>query len=208
MTKNTDKFTPNMQIEAEFGGLVAGVDEAGRGPLAGPVVAAAVILDKQNLPAGLNDSKKLSANKRNELKHIIVGKAIIGIGIAEPEEIDRINILQASLVAMQRAVYELDKRPDMILVDGNHCPDFGLPAKSVIKGDSKSLSIAAASIIAKTVRDEIMQYADNRITGYGFSGHKGYPTKIHRQALEKLGISPIHRRSYSPVRALLTNNNK
>ena len=198
------KSVPNWYFEAETGAnRVAGVDEAGRGPLAGPVVAAAVILEAGNIPDGLNDSKKLSARKRDALFDIIMKCGIVGIGIAEPEEIDRINILHATMTAMGRAVADLPKRPDAILIDGNRCPDFDVPATAIVKGDAKSLSIAAASIIAKTVRDRLMKEADQRFPGYGHTGHKGYPTKAHREALQQIGASPIHRRSYGPVRDVL-----
>ena len=206
MTKNTQNFTPNLKIEAKFRGIVAGVDEAGRGPLAGPVIAAAVILDTKNLPIGINDSKKLTQKAREHLFDVIINNHIVGIGIAEPEEIDRVNILQASLIAMQRAVAELDTRPEMILVDGNKCPDLTIPCQAIIKGDSKSISIAAASIIAKTLRDRIMMEADTRFPGYDFAKHKGYPTKAHKQALLDIGVSPLHRRTYAPVATLLTKS--
>ncbi len=203
--QNAKKTTPDWYYEAEMGvNRVAGVDEAGRGPLAGPVVAAAVILDTANIPDGLNDSKKLSANKREALFDIIMACAAVGIGMAEPEEIDRINILHATMCAMQRAVANLPNPPDAILIDGNRCPDFTIPAQAIVKGDAKSLSIAAASIIAKTMRDRLMRGADHRFPGYGHSGHKGYPTKAHREALMELGASPIHRRSYAPVRDALS----
>ncbi len=201
-----DRATPNWNYEANTGAkYVAGVDEAGRGPLAGPVVAAAVILDFANIPDGLNDSKKLSESKRETLFDIINSSALVGIGIAEPEEIDRINILHATMAAMQRAVTDLPQVPDAILIDGNRCPDFTIPVQAIVKGDAKSLSIAAASIIAKTVRDRLMKEADRRFPGYGHTGHKGYPTKAHREALLEIGASPIHRRSYGPVRDILQN---
>ncbi len=198
------KSTPNWHYESETGAKrVAGVDEAGRGPLAGPVVAAAVILDTNKIPDGLDDSKMLSATKREALFDIIMKCAQVGIGIAEPEEIDRINILHATMCAMQRSVADLPNPPSAILIDGNRCPDFDIPTQAIVKGDAKSLSIAAASIIAKTVRDRLMIGADHRFPGYGHSGHKGYPTKAHKEALVQLGASPIHRRSYAPVRDVL-----
>jgi ribonuclease HII len=206
--QSSDISVPNWYYEAQISvktgaKRVAGVDEAGRGPLAGPVVAAAVILDADNIPDGLNDSKKLPASKREALFGIIVECADVGIGMAEPEEIDRINILHATMCAMQRAVADLPHAPDAVLIDGNRCPDFAVPVQAIVKGDAKSLSIAAASIIAKTVRDRLMVEADHRFAGYGHSGHKGYPTKAHRKALEEIGASPIHRRSYGPVRNVL-----
>lgn len=195
---------PDWQYESTYTGLVAGVDEAGRGPLAGPVVTAAVILDKANIPDGLNDSKKLSERKREQLYTQIMACAHVGIGIAEPEEIDRINILAATMVAMRRAVLDLPIRPSAVLIDGNRCPDLDITMQAIVKGDAKSLSIASASIIAKVTRDRLMVLADVRFPGYGHSGHKGYPTKAHREALENRGASPIHRRSYAPVKAVLT----
>lgn len=199
---------PNLNYESQYTGRIAGVDEAGRGPLAGPVVAAAVILDINNIPQGLNDSKKLSERRREALYVDITARAHYSIGIAEPEEIDRINVLAATMAAMGRAVLGLSIRPDAVLVDGNRAPDFGIPARTVIKGDSESLSIAAASIIAKVTRDRLMQQAERRFPGYGLAQHKGYPTKIHKDALTKIGVSPIHRRSYAPVRDALTLLNK
>jgi len=207
MRQNPEKLSPNWHYETLSGGkggkMIAGVDEAGRGPLAGPVVAAAVILDPKCIPSGLNDSKKLSPTKREALYDILMKTAQIGIGLAEPEEIARINILAATMNAMQRAVADLPTSPDAILIDGNRCPKFDIPTQAIVKGDAKSLSIAAASIIAKTTRDKLMAEADSRFPGYGHRGHKGYPTKAHRQALIKLGASPIHRRSYAPVKAVL-----
>lgn len=199
-----ENTVPDWHYEARTGvNRVAGVDEAGRGPLAGPVVAAAVILDAGNIPDGLNDSKKLSAAKREALFDIITQCAHVGIGISEPEEIDRINILHATMCAMQRAVTDLPKPPDAILIDGNRCPAFEIPVQTIVKGDTKSLSIAAASIIAKTIRDRLMVAADHRFPGYTHTGHKGYPTKAHREALQRIGASPIHRRTYGPVRDVL-----
>jgi len=208
MRQSAETLAPNWHYEAQSGGtMIAGVDEAGRGPLAGPVVAAAVILDPHTIPDGLNDSKKLSEAKRKALYAIIMRTAHVGIGIAEPEEVDRINILAATMIAMQRAVADLAVLPDAILIDGNRCPAFDIPVpipvQAIIKGDAKSLSIAAASIIAKTTRDSLMCAADIRFPGYGHTGHKGYPTQAHREALTQLGVSPIHRRSYAPVKAVL-----
>ena len=207
--QSPDISAPNWHYEAKSrANRVAGVDEAGRGPLAGPVVAAAVILDANNIPDGLNDSKKLSETKREALFDIIMRCANVGIGIAEPEEIDRINILHATMCAMQRAVADLPICPDAVLIDGNRCPRLDIPAQAIVKGDAKSLSIAAASIIAKTVRDRLMREADQRFPGYGHTGHKGYPTKAHREALQEIGASPIHRRSYSPVRDVLVRGHR
>lgn len=199
---------PDYFYEAGYQGPVAGVDEAGRGPLSGPVVTAAVILDPKNIPDGLNDSKKLSEKKREFLYEQILDTAQVGVGMAEPEEIDRINILASTMIAMQRAVADLPHKPSAVLIDGNRTPDFDVPCEPIIKGDSKSLSIAAASIVAKVTRDSLMVLADARFPGYGLSGHKGYPTQLHRAALEKIGASPLHRRSYAPVNAMLIPMNK
>ncbi|HFQ91460.1 MAG TPA: ribonuclease HII [Chromatiales bacterium] len=181
--------------------LVAGVDEAGRGPLAGPVIAAAVILDPAQPIAGLDDSKKLSAARRERLDGEIREKALAwALGRAEVEEIDRINILQASLLAMRRAVLALDPAPEHALIDGNRCPELPCPAEPVIGGDAKVAAIGAASILAKVARDREMIELDARFPGYGLAQHKGYPSKAHLQALERLGPTPIHRRSFAPVR--------
>lgn len=194
------KFTPDFSFERQCYGPVCGVDEAGRGPLAGPVVAAAVILTPARIPEGLNDSKALSSKQRELLLNMIEKNAQIGIGIAEPEEIDRLNILGATLIAMRRAVLALPQLPDMALIDGNKLPDLPCEAQAIVKGDSRSLSIAAASIVAKVTRDRLMVEADSRYPGYGLAGHKGYPTKAHIEAVNTLGASPIHRRSFKPVR--------
>jgi len=194
------KFTPDFSFERQCYGPVCGVDEAGRGPLAGPVVAAAVILTPARIPEGLNDSKALSPKQRELLLNAIEKNACIGIGIAEPEEIDRINILQASLIAMRRAVLALPELPNMALIDGNRLPDLPCEAQAIVKGDSRSLSIAAASIVAKVTRDRLMVKANIRYPGYGLAGHKGYPTKAHIELVKTLGPSPIHRFSFKPVR--------
>jgi len=187
-------FTFETKAGAYQGRIICGVDEAGRGPLAGPVIAAAVILSPDNIPEGLNDSKALSHSARERLLNILVQNAKIGIGISEPGEIDRINILWASMKAMRRAVENLNISVDYALIDGNRVPP-GLPcdAHAIVKGDAKSLSIAAASIAAKVTRDRIMAEADSRFPGYGWAGHKGYPTKAHRDAVKTLGRSPAHR---------------
>lgn len=183
---------------------MAGVDEVGRGPLAGPVVAAAVILDPAQPIAGLKDSKKLSERRREVLAEQIRAQALAwSLGRAEAEEIDSINILQASLLAMQRAVAGLSMAPQLVLVDGNHCPSLDYPAQAVIKGDDRVPAISAASILAKVVRDHEMCEMDLRYPGYGFARHKGYPSKLHLEALGRLGVSPIHRRCYAPVRRVL-----
>ena len=197
---------PDLSFERRLPGLVAGVDEAGRGPLAGPVVAAAVILPHQNWPSGLNDSKALSASARERLLNILRKCAQIGIGISEPEEIDRLNILGGTMIAMQRAVAALPIPPDAVIIDGNRAPQLPMTAQTIVKGDALSLSIAAASIVAKVTRDNIMKRADSRFAGYNLSQHKGYPTKAHRDAVAALGPSPIHRLSFAPCKAALINH--
>lgn len=176
---------------------ICGVDEAGRGPLAGPVCAAAVILPKDHQIPGLTDSKKLSDKKRRELYPIIKEQAIAyGIAFATEQEIDELNILQATFLAMQRAIDQLGLRPDLALIDGNREKDFGVPVKTVIKGDSLSANIAAASVLAKVTRDDLMDEMAKTYPGYGFEIHKGYGTKAHYQALRELGASPVHRMSF------------
>lgn len=186
-------------------GLVCGIDEAGRGPLAGTVVASAVILDPQRPIPGLNDSKKLSEKKRLFLADLIRERAIAwAVASASVEEIDRLNILQATLLAMQRAVAGLSVRPLSALVDGNRCPKLDIPAEAIIKGDGKIASIAAASILAKTVRDAEMLILHAQYPQYGFDRHMGYPTVAHFAALRAHGASPVHRRSFGPVVAQLS----
>ncbi len=184
--------------------LYAGVDEVGRGPLAGPVVAAAVILDPARPIPGLADSKKLSEKKREQLAGQIREYALAwSLGRAEVEEIDRINILQASLLAMQRAVEGLSITPHKALVDGNKLPRLACPAEAIVGGDGSVEAISAASIIAKVARDREMVELDGIHPGYGLAKHKGYPTKFHIEALQTLGVTPIHRRSFGPVKRLL-----
>ena len=184
--------------------LHAGVDEVGRGPLAGPVVAAAVVLNPERPIAGLADSKKLSEKRREVLADEIREHALAwSLGRAEVEEIDSINILQASLLAMQRAVAGLQLAPELVLIDGNRCPVLDYPAQAVVKGDSIVPAISAASIIAKVSRDREMCGLDAEFPGYGLASHKGYPSKMHLEALHSLGVTPIHRRSYAPVRRVL-----
>jgi ribonuclease HII len=184
--------------------LLCGVDEAGRGPLAGAVFAAAVILDPNHPIAGLADSKVLSEKKRDRLALEIQAHALAwAVARAEVEEIDRINILQASLLAMKRAVEALRQTPTQVLVDGLHCPLLAMPTQAVVKGDSKVAAISAASILAKTARDADMLILDAAYPQYGFSQHKGYPTAEHLSRLQQFGVSPVHRRSYAPVRKLL-----
>jgi len=183
--------------------LIAGVDEAGRGPLAGPVIAAAVILDPAHPIAGLADSKKLTEKRREKLFVEIRQHALAwSVARATVAEIDEINILQASLLAMQRAVSQLKIAPHKVLVDGNHCPWFACEAEAIIKGDQTEPAISAASIVAKVLRDRLMLMLDKRYPQYGLSGHKGYPTAAHVAALEAHGVSRIHRLSYAPVRAI------
>lgn len=186
------------EIESELPyDLICGVDEAGRGPLAGPVCAAAVILPKGLVIPGLNDSKKLTDKRRRELFPIIQQEAVsFGIAFASQEEIDEINILQATFLAMRRAIDQLDPKPDFALIDGNRETDFGVPCKTVIKGDSLSANIAAASVLAKVTRDNWMIEAAEKYPGYGFEIHKGYGTKAHYAALEKIGPCAIHRRTF------------
>ena len=182
------------------GRIVAGVDEAGRGCLAGPVVAGAVILDETRPIHGLRDSKELSERKRNELFEQIRERALAySVGMTAAEEIDRINILQAALLAMEKAVLALRKKPDCVLIDGNAKTSLPIEQKAIVKGDSKCASIAAASIVAKVTRDRIMTEVEREYPGYGFSRHKGYPTKEHLGALRNLGPSPIHRKSFKGV---------
>ncbi len=184
--------------------LVAGVDEVGRGPLCGPVIAAAVILDPARPIAGLNDSKKLTARQREALFDIICHQAQAwSLGRAEVAEIDQLNILHATMLAMQRAVAGLSLQPQLAYIDGNRCPTLPCRAEAVVKGDSRVPEIAAASIIAKVTRDREMVVLDQQWPGYGIAGHKGYPTAAHMAALKKLGPAPIHRRSFKPVRVLL-----
>ncbi|WP_027896874.1 ribonuclease HII [Zestomonas thermotolerans] len=196
-----------MQLGLDFAlveELVAGVDEVGRGPLCGAVVTAAVILDPQRPIQGLNDSKQLSEARREHLFDEIREKALAWcIARAEVEEIDRLNILQATMLAMQRAVAGLSVTPKLALIDGNRCPKLQVPAAPVVKGDSRVPAIAAASILAKVSRDREMLELDRQYPGYGIAGHKGYPTREHLEALRRLGPTPIHRRSFGPVRALL-----
>jgi len=192
-----------MRKQSEYK-LIAGVDEVGRGPLAGPVVAAAVILDPNRPIEGLMDSKVLSEKKREQLSVIIKESALCwAIGRAEVEEIDDINILQASLLAMKRAVLQLQPAADYALVDGNRCPDLPCPSEAIIKGDASEECISAASIIAKVSRDNEMKDYDKIYPGYGLAKHKGYPTKQHIAALSELGITEIHRLTFGPVRRIL-----
>lgn len=185
----------------------AGVDEAGRGPLAGPVVAAAVILDPENPIQGLDDSKKLSEKRREKLEQEIMQKALAwALGRAEASEIDRINILQASLLAMQRAVEALEISPVHALVDGNRCPQLTCTVDAIVKGDSLHACISAASILAKQSRDREMKELDQKYPEYGFAIHKGYPTRAHIESLERHGVCAIHRLTFAPVRKILQSS--
>ena len=185
-------------------GRVAGVDEAGRGPLAGPVVAGAVILDPHNPIDGLQDSKRLTAARRELLYVEIQEKALAwAVASADVGEIDRINILQATMLAMQRAVEALQPTAQYALIDGNRCPVLACPAQAIVKGDSRVAAISAASIMAKVTRDREMLSLDLQYPGYGLAQHKGYPSKAHIEALENLGVTPIHRLTYAPVRRVM-----
>lgn len=184
--------------------LLCGVDEAGRGPLAGPVYAAAVILDSAKPIAGLNDSKKLSEKARDRLAFIIKAEALAwNIAYATVEEIDRLNILQATMLAMTRAVEGLKVQPEEVLVDGNRCPDWRYVSKAIVEGDAKVAEISAASILAKTARDAVMVELHGRYPQYNFAGHKGYGTAAHLKAIKQHGPCPEHRRSFAPVREML-----
>ena len=184
--------------------LIAGVDEAGRGPLAGPVTAAAVVLDRAKLPEGLDDSKKLTAKARDRLFDEIMTMATVSIAHATVEEIDDLNILYASHLAMERAVAGLRTRPCHALIDGNMIPkSLACPATALVKGDGRSLSVAAASIVAKVTRDRIMVDLAQQHPGYGWENNAGYPTKSHREALTSLGVTPHHRRSFKTVHNML-----
>jgi len=198
-------MTPQMGLDfslvAQAHELVAGVDEVGRGPLCGAVVTAAVILDPNRPILGLNDSKKLTEARREKLYDEICEKALSWhIARAEVEEIDELNILHATMLAMQRAVEGLHITPKMAMIDGNRCPKLTMPSEAVVKGDSKVPAIAAASILAKVSRDREMAAFELIYPGYGIGGHKGYPTPVHLEALARLGPTPIHRRSFAPVR--------
>ncbi|WP_236640420.1 ribonuclease HII [Tepidimonas charontis] len=200
--------TPALQLPLHWGddGLVAGVDEAGRGPLAGPVVAAAVMLDEQRPIAGVADSKTLCPARRERLYDAIMARALcVGVGVAEVEEIDRLNILQATLLAMQRAVAALRLRPSLVRVDGNRLPVLPMRAEAVVRGDATDAAIAAASIVAKVTRDRLMDALHACYPAYGFDRHRGYGTAQHLRALQMYGPTPAHRRSFAPVAHALTH---
>ena len=206
-SKSKNMF-PNFKIEQDLinngCSTIAGVDEVGRGPLAGPVTAAAVILDPLNIPENLNDSKVLSSKKREKLFEELKFSSIIAVASVSPEEIDKLNILQASLLAMVNAVSNLKVTPNHILIDGNKVPERLVgQATAVVKGDSKVLSIAAASIIAKVTRDKLMRDLDSEFPVYGWAKNAGYPTKCHMNAIVKYGVTPYHRRSFRPIHNIL-----
>ncbi len=199
---------PDLSLETalalKVGGLVCGVDEAGRGPWAGPVSAGAVILNPDDIPDGLNDSKALSEKKRDALEPLIKARALAwGVGFASVEEIEALNIIGATGLAMRRAVEAMKVAPTAALVDGNYAFPLPCPVETAVKGDARSLSIAAASILAKTARDRLMIELDVEYPGYGFARHKGYAAPAHIAALERLGPCPAHRPSWAPIRALM-----
>jgi len=194
-------------IELELtGGPIAGVDESGRGPLAGPVVAAAVVLDRRNIPDGIADSKALDIESRREVYQAIIASAQVGIGVASVDRIDADNILNASLWAMAQAVSRLEQKPRLVLVDGNKPPTVSCATRCIVQGDAKCLSIAAASIVAKVVRDAMMAELARAYPSYGFDRHKGYGTREHHDAIARYGITPHHRRSFRPVQLALGLN--
>ena len=199
---------PDLHLETEAGGIVAGVDEVGRGPWAGPVLAAAVIFDATALPVDLadmiDDSKRLSARRREDIAKQLPAFAQIGIGAATTEEITKLNILGATFLAMRRAVESLDTLPDLALIDGNRLPPLPCPARTIVKGDSVSLSIAAASIIAKVTRDRLMARLGARYPGFGWERNAGYGTAEHQAALKRLGVTPHHRKSFAPIVKMLS----
>lgn len=200
MGGSSPDFTIELQAMRGCNGLVCGIDEAGRGPWAGPVVAAAVVLDSRAIPPGLNDSKKLTEAQREALFEPIMCSARVGVGIADVDHIDRDNILQATLWAMSQALAQIEGVA-LALVDGNRAPRLPCAVRTVIGGDALSLSIAAASIIAKVTRDRIMVAHDSTYPDYGFARHKGYGTVFHQSALERFGPTPLHRKSFKPVAA-------
>lgn len=195
--------TPNFEIERSLPGPVAGVDEAGRGPWAGPVVAAAVILNPRSAPAGLNDSKALTEKRRTALAAELWSSAHLGVGVATVQEIDHINIGRASLLAMARAVANLPVRPNSAIIDGKLTPHLPCRAVAVVKGDARSCSVAAASIIAKVARDRMMIALAEEFPGYAWERNKGYGAKAHREGLDLHGVTPHHRRSFAPIAAML-----
>jgi ribonuclease HII len=200
---NKPDFSFELAAKAQGFSCVCGIDEAGRGPWAGPVVAAAVILDPQNIPSGLNDSKKLKEDQRERLFAEIMSSAIIGVGIGDEARIDRDNILATTLWVMAEAFQNLSETPHYALVDGNRTPQLSCRVQTIISGDARSLSIAAASIVSKVTRDRIMVALDREFPGYGFARHKGYGTAFHHAALLELGPCIHHRKSFAPIRTLM-----
>lgn len=194
---------PSIEFERKFSYPLAGVDEVGRGTLAGPVVAAAVILDYNNIPEGIKDSKKIVKRKREQICKDILSSSITSIGLATSGEIDKINILKASLLAMKRAIEDLKKKPNIVLIDGSYTPEISIQSKSIIKGDNKSISIAAASIVAKVYRDNLMTEYSKKYPGYLWEKNSGYGTKEHLEAIKNLGVTPIHRTSFKPIHNIL-----
>jgi ribonuclease HII len=195
---------PHFGFEREGPSPVCGIDEVGRGPWAGPVVAAAVILDPDALPEGLDDSKRLTAPRREELAAILHSVAVVGVGVASVAEIETMNILQASFLAMRRAVARLARRPALALVDGHlHPPGLPCPCRPIVGGDGLALSIAAASIVAKVARDRMMVALAQQFPGYGWETNMGYGTRAHAEGLQRLGVSPHHRRSFQPIHEIL-----
>lgn len=195
--------TPTFEIEQSLPGIIAGIDEAGRGPWAGPVVASAVILDPTDIPTGLADSKTLTEKRREAIALEIHARARVGVGLASVEEIDKINILQATFLAMARAEENLPQAPDICIVDGSQKPTLRAQTEMVVKGDAKSLSIAAASIIAKTTRDQMMRKLALAHPHYAWEANKGYGAPAHRAGLDAHGVTPHHRKSFAPIRVLL-----
>jgi len=194
---------PSIEFERKFSYPLAGVDEVGRGTLAGPVVAAAVILDYNNIPEGIKDSKKIVKRKREQICKDILSSSITSIGLVTSGEIDKINILKASLLAMKRAIEDLKKKPNIVLIDGSYTPEISIQSKSIIKGDNKSISIAAASIVAKVYRDNLMTEYSKKYPGYLWEKNSGYGTKEHLEAIKNLGVTPIHRISFKPIHNIL-----
>lgn len=207
MTRTKGQAMPDFSVEASLGGHVAGIDEAGRGPWAGPVVAAAVVLDPPRMPseliAGLDDSKKLRKPVRELLYDHIRAGAAHGVGLASVEEIDEMNILQATMLAMRRAFAGLPEAPQFAIIDGNRDPGLGVPTQCLVGGDASSLSIAAASILAKVTRDRIMEGLAGEFPGYGWEANAGYGTKQHQRGLAINGVTPHHRKTFAPIAKLL-----
>ncbi len=200
-------FTHERDLMAQGLARIAGVDEVGRGPLAGPVMACAVVLDPDRIPAGLDDSKRLTARRREVLAEAILAVAEVSVGVASVAEIDALNILRASHLAMVRALAGLSRLPDIALIDGNLLPrDMPCPGRAIIKGDALSLSIAAASIVAKTRRDALMMDLAQQFPGYGWDKNAGYPSQAHKQAILDIGVTPHHRRSFKPIHNILCHD--